>query len=833
MEKLVFRALLTLRAWRSRLGQLWLSLALGLGMTGHILAEEAPRVIRVGLELSAEPFTFVDAAGKPTGFAYDLLQAVAADQQLELEYVALPWNDVLDGFKAGRIDIICNVVDTPERRAYIDFSATTIYLRGAAYTRRDAPPLRTTADLKGRSVATLPNSRGHEYLRSKDWGLEFRYFDNMILAVDAVHEKRADIFVGTRMVADYQIRQRGYTDLVPAALELPGFHFREHFGVRPGHPELLAKLNDGLITVQRNGTYDRLYEKWIGPIEPRVLRWRDVQPYALPLIVLLVAVLAGLAWQRRVVVRVRRQAEALRRSEEQLSLVIEGSQDGFWDWDLRTGGVTRSARWAEIVGYSLHEVEASREGFLARIHPDDRARVETDEHSVWSGRDRFEVEFRMQARSGEWKWILDRGKVVARNPATGEPWRIAGTHTDITARKVAEQENEKLNRKMLETQKLESLGVLAGGIAHDFNNLLTVILGNASISQLEPGISAEERARLATIVTAAQRAADLCRQLLAYAGKGAFVIERIDLNRVALETARLLELSVQTCTLEYHLAFGLPPIEADTSQIRQIIMNLVLNAAEAIGARPGRITVSTTAVTLRDGDLPEALPAGSHLSGSYVRLEINDDGSGMPPEVLARIFDPFFTTKFAGRGLGLAAVLGIVRSHDGALTVKSQAGLGSTFRVYLPALAGVSPAPVAVTPPAPAPAITPAPAGSGTVLIADDEDSVRLLIAALLRRAGYTVVAVETGDDALRRFTAEPDRFQLALLDITMPGIDGLSALRRMRELRPALPCVILSGHSEQDAAGPFGGTGATTFLQKPFEIADLTRALARVQPAA
>ncbi len=816
-----------LRGRRPRWALLWLGLGLLLGLTGQAAAAETkPAVIRVGLEASSEPFTFANGAGQPAGFAYDLFRAVAADQKLEVEYVILPWNGVLDEFKAGRLDVICNLVDTPERRAYIDFSATTIFLRGAAYTRKDAAPLRTIDELKGRRVATLRNSRGHEYLRSKNWDVNFVYFDNMLLSVDAVHEGRADMFVGTRMVADYQLRQRGYTDIIPAPLELPGFDFREHFGVHPGQAELLAKLNDGLLTVQRDGTYDHLYEKWIGPLEPRTLRWRDVQVYALPLIVLLIAVLTGLAWQRRVLARVTRQADALRESEEQLSLVIEGSQDGFWDWDVRTGGVTRSPRWAEMLGYSLSKVEAKRDGFISLIHPDDRARVEADERSVWSGRDRFEVEFRMLARSGEWKWILDRGKVVARDPATGEPWRIAGTHTDITARKVAEQENEKLNRKMLETQKLESLGVLAGGIAHDFNNLLTVILGNASLSRIEPNISAEEKARLTTIVTAAKRAADLCRQLLAYAGKGAFVIERLDLNRVAQETARLLELSVHTCTLEFQLAPGLPPIEADPSQIQQIIMNLVLNAAEAIGARPGAIRVATSAVTLRDGDLPEILPAGTHLAGSFVQLEISDNGGGMTPDVRRRIFDPFFTTKFAGRGLGLAAVLGIVRSHGGALTVQSEAGRGSVFRVYLPVAAGAPAESVSLPP------IAPRATGSGTVLVADDEDSVRRLTSEILRRLGYTIVAVETGDDALRRFTAEPDRFQLVLLDITMPGIDGLNALRRMRELRPAVPCVILSGHSEQDATGQFGGTGATTFLQKPFEIADLVQALARVKPA-
>ncbi len=828
MHKGVFCSHPSLRIRWSRLTSLLLSLVLLSGLAGRAwAAETGHKKLRVGLEINSEPFTFADAGGQPTGFAYDLLRAVAADQKLDLEYVLLPWNDILDQFKAGQIDIICNLVDTPERRAYIDFSATTIFLQGATYTRRDAPPLRTIADLRGRSVATLRNSRSHEYLRNKNWGLEFRFFDNMIVSIDAVHDGRADMFIATRMVADYQLRQRGYTNLVLAPLELPGFDFREHFGVRPGHPELLAQLNDGLVSVQRNGTYDRLYEKWIGPIENHPIRWRDVQPYVLPLVFLLIVVFAGLAWQRRVLAKVRRQAEALRRSEEQLSLVMDGSQDGFWDWDLQTGIVARSQRWAEMLGYTLAEIPATHEGFVDNIHPDDRARVEGDERSVWHGADRFQTEFRMRGREGNWIWILDRGKVVARNPATGEPLRIAGTHTDITARKQAEQENEKLNRKMLETQKLESLGVLAGGIAHDFNNLLTVILGNASLTQVEAGVTEGERARMHTIATAAKRAADLCRQLLAYAGKGAFVIERFDLNRVTQETARLLELSVHKATLEFELAPGLPAIEADPSQIRQIIMNLVLNAAEAIGSKPGRIRVITTSVTLREGELPDALPVGTQLSGRYVRLEINDEGAGMTPDVLSRIFDPFYTTKFAGRGLGLAAVLGIVRSNKGALTVQSQLGRGSVFRVYLPASLN-APGPVdTIFAPTP---VVPKPASSGTVLVADDEASVRQVISAVLKRSGYEVVAVENGDEALRRFNAEPDRFHLALLDITMPGTDGLTALRRMRVLRPTIPCIILSGHSEQDAAGDFGGTGKTIFLQKPFDLEALSKALVRVK---
>jgi signal transduction histidine kinase len=292
---------------------------------------------------------------------------------------------------------------------------------------------------------------------------------------------------------------------------------------------------------------------------------------------------------------------------------------------------------------------------------------------------------RMRTKTGAWKWILDRGKVVARDPATGTPLRISGTHTDITDRKRAEEESDKLQHKMEEAQKLESLGVLAGGIAHDFNNLLTVILGNSTLARLESGESPANQARLDAIVTSAHRAAELCHQLLAYAGKGSYSIDRINLNEMVAETTRLLELSIsKQAKLEFALAASLPRIEADPSQIRQVIMNLVINASEALTETRGVIRISTKVVTL---PLPEAAGSSSPSEtapGDYICVEVADTGSGMTPEVLARIFDPFFTTKFTGRGLGLAAVIGIVRTHRGTLKVDSTPGKGSVFRIYLP-----------------------------------------------------------------------------------------------------------------------------------------------------
>jgi len=799
------------------------------GWVGFAHAEPpaaAPRVLRAGVESRSAPFTFADADGQATGFSTELLQAVAREQKLNVEFEVLDWSDLLARYKAGEIDIICNVADTPERRSFLDFTATTILMRSALFVRRDARPIRTIADLRGLRVATPRDSRSHEYLRKRDWGVQFVFQPSLLDCIRAVHEGGADVVFSTDVVTRYFIRTNAYTDITTAPLDLPDLIYRDHFGVHPGNPELLADLNEGLVAIQRKGIYDRLYEKWVGPIELRPLRVRDLLPYVLPLLALLLAGGAGLFWQRHTLREVKRQAEALRRSEEQLSLVLEGSQDGFWDWDLRTGTLERSERWAGMLGYRLDEIAAGRAGFISLMHPDDRDRVEKDEEFLWSNRDQFAIEFRMKAKSGEWLWVLDRGKVVVRDPVTGAPWRIAGTHTDITVRKRAEDENEALQRKMLETQKLESLGVLAGGIAHDFNNLLTAILGNASLLQLDLGADPAKASLLAKILTATRRAADLCRQLLAYAGKGAVVFERVNLSRLVRDTTRLLELSLKHAELEFALAPDLPAVEADASQIRQVIMNLVLNAAEALGGNAGKIRIVTRAVTLGADALPTALPGGSPPAGDYACLEVHDTGAGMSAEVLARIFDPFFTTKFTGRGLGLAAVLGIVRSQKGALTVQSAPGQGSSFSVYLPA-AGGNADNAATTPPFPAQLARPP--ATGTILVADDEPAIRQLATAILRRAGFEVVVASDGEEALQRFTKEPGRYRAALFDLTMPRLDGPGALRRIRVLRPDFPCILFSGHSEDEAKGDFGGTGATCFLQKPFSPESLIENVLRL----
>ena len=652
-----------------------------------LVAQSAPgpRVLRVGVETHTAPYTFADESGQPAGFSVELLRAVAAAQGLPVEFQMLEWDALLDGFKQGRIDILCNVVATPARLEFMRCSTTTMHMQGGLLLRRDAPAVRTSADLAGRRLATLRESRAHEYARAQNWNVQYVYFANLKECATAVHEGRADLLIATKLATKQLLKNTGYTDIVDADLPLPDFDYRTHFGVHLNDTELLAHLNEGLLIVHQNGVYGQLHEKWLGPLEPRKLRWRDVQGYLLPLLALTVMTLGGLLWQRRLLNRLSQQARAIRESEERLQLVFEGSQDAFWDWDVATGKILRSPRWAGMLGYTLDEISFNRQGFFDLVHPEDRSHLLEDEKKIWAGRDHYAIECRMRAKSGEWRWILDRGKVVVRDPATGEPRRLTGTHTDITDRKLAEVETSKLQHKMLEAQKLESLGVMAGGIAHDFNNLLTVILGNSTLARLDVSVSPANQVRFANIITSTNRAAELCRQLLAYAGKGSFVIERINLNEMITETTQLLELSIsKQARLEFDLAPALLRIEADSTQIRQVIMNLVINASEAHGETPGVIRLATNVITLPQPRLSGSGPASELPPGDYVCLEIADKGSGMPPEVLARIFDPFFTTKFTGRGLGLAAVRGIVRMHGGTLQVQSTPGQGSLFRIYLP-----------------------------------------------------------------------------------------------------------------------------------------------------
>ena len=388
----------------------------------------------------------------------------------------------------------------------------------------------------------------------------------------------------------------------------------------------------------------------------------------------------------------------------------------------------------------------------------------------------------------------------------------------------AEENRRKLEVKMLETQKLESLGVLAGGIAHDFNNLLMGILGNADLALplITPGSRAIQNVE--EIIRASQRAADLCRQMLAYSGKGRFVVARYDLSEIVREIAKMLEVSVsKKASLRYTLATELPAVLADATEMSQVIMNLITNASESLGDERGVISVSTGVIECDRAILSESYFDDKLSEGRYVYLEVSDNGCGMNKETLSRIFDPFYTTKFMGRGLGLAAVLGIIQGHHGAIKVQSEPGQGTRFTILLPALDGEPKEP----PPKTAWSV-PASRG-GTILLVDDDPVVREVGTQMVDGLGFRCLTAANGQEGLEVFRKHKAEIDCIILDLTMPEMGGEEVFKELRRLHGDVCVVLSSGYNEEDVTQRFIGQGLAGFVQKPYTSAKLRITLNRV----
>jgi len=385
---------------------------------------------------------------------------------------------------------------------------------------------------------------------------------------------------------------------------------------------------------------------------------------------------------------------------------------------------------------------------------------------------------------------------------------VSGIARDVTAR-------VELEERLRQTQKLESLAVLAGGVAHDFNNLLVPIMGNASLAMESLPALDPTRPLLKEVIQASERASNLTRQLVAYTGRGKFIIELVDLSELVRETAGLLRASIsRNVALQLDVATELPAVEADVTQMQQIVMNLVINAGEAIGEENGWVRVRTGTEDVDEAFAGATFVPGEIRSGRFVWLEVRDNGCGMDESTKARIFDPFFTTKFTGRGLGLSAVAGIVRSHGGMLNVDSAPGRGTTLKLWLPATSirkskGAREVPQELM-------------GRGTILLVDDEDAVRRVAKAALERYGYTVLLAEDGYQAVDTFSRTAEQVLLVILDMAMPGMGGEETFRRLKAIRPEVPVLVSSGFDELEAARRFQSGGIAGFLQKPYTVVQL-----------
>jgi two-component system cell cycle sensor histidine kinase/response regulator CckA len=509
----------------------------------------------------------------------------------------------------------------------------------------------------------------------------------------------------------------------------------------------------------------------------------------------------------------KQMEEEIRRASTVLEEAQQLASVGGWEWNVRESRLFLSPALRRIAGIADGELP-SPETVKTHMRSEEMEQLVPQVERAIERGEPFRFEFRYVLPDGRERTMNLRA--VVEPDDEGNPLRVIGVVQDVTERVEAEAARLQLEEQMQEAQRLESLGVLAGGIAHDFNNLLVGVLGNASLAMTELPADSPAKLLIDQIDIAARRAAELTKQMLAYSGRGQFVVRLLDMREVVRETAVLLESAIsKNVRMNYDFAEDVPAVRADVAQVRQLIMNLITNASDAIGEGSGEISVRIDARAMSSAELAGYSLSEGLTESTYVSIEVADNGSGMDAETSGKIFDPFFTTKFSGHGLGLAAALGIVRGHHGAIKVWSEPGKGSRFSLLFPAVEETA-ATVQTT------TADVSWEGSGTVMIVDDEEIVRRAARRILSTGGIEVVEASSGKEALEIFREEPGVYKLALVDLVMPGMSGVELVKALRALRPDLPVVFSSGYDARALAESASSDAKTSFLQKPYSARDM-----------
>ena len=503
----------------------------------------------------------------------------------------------------------------------------------------------------------------------------------------------------------------------------------------------------------------------------------------------------------------KRAEKEIQKSEERLKLALDSVSDAVWDWRIDTGEIYFSSRWFTMLGYEPYELPQEFETWKSLLHPEDRASAEQCVLRHAESGKPFEMEFRMQTKDNQWRWILARGKTVEQD-ADGKSSRMLGTHMDITERKMMEE-------RMQQAQKMEAIGTLAGGIAHDFNNILGGIFGYAQLAQLSSKDNPKASDYIDQLCVASNRAKGLVKQILAFSRQSKSEKVPTDIGLVTKEALTLLRASIPTTIeIEQNVRTGVGAVAANPNQIHQIVMNLATNAFQAIGLKSGKIVIDLgeTEIAPDDAFYPNVKP------GAYLKLVVADTGTGMNATTLNRIFEPYFTTKEQGEGtgLGLAVVHGIVRDHGGDIQVYSEIGVGTTFEVLLPLMRAEDKKTIETS--------TPLETGHETILLVDDEKVLIDIGKAMLEQLGYTVETRANPQDALNAFKAQTEKYDLVISDMTMPHMTGDTLAREIKKLRSDIPIILSTGFSEKLISEDLSEAGISHVLMKPIAFKDLAK---------
>ena len=922
------------------------------------------RTIRIGVEYNSPPLSYVSIPGQPEGFTVELLREVGFIAHIDFVFVQGGWFFLLEEFKAGRIDALANTLINNDRLKFMDFSIGHTALHSITFSRPENSPVTHTSQFVGKKMAALRGTQSYfGAVSNRGWGATIVPFNSYPEMLRAVKEGTCDFALAMRLLRTEFILARpsnlppqfvevGTTgtprvETQPDELDLRRDFMEDiisqfHIAVHKGDANNLAVINEGLATVRANGTFDRLYTKWIGPTEPHKITLQDLRPYLWPIALTGLLVFAIIAWQQAHTRTLARQAAALRKSEGDLRRTNQLGRIGGWEFDL----ATRKYSWSEQI-FHINELDptgpvpTAESGLFNGYTNADRARVSAAIVRCIADALPFDLEVEKTTAKGRRIWVRIQGSAVRE----GADVKLVGITQDITARKESEallrlknaaleasaegviitdrqgiimwvnpaftgttgyssdeavgrnsrflksgvhdaafyqaiwetilkgntwhgeitnrhksgrliierqlmspllnsageithfidvrweiteekrlaKQLEQLETQNQQLQKAESLSRMAGAIAHHFNNQLQGIMGNLEL--LKRG--SKEEARAAYVLAAethALKAAEISGLMLTYLGESTAERGPLDLAEVGAETLHLLSaVAPAGVVLKGDFAPTGPSILGNGKQIYQMISALITNAWEASPVGSATIRLSIQPAVGQSISSVNRVPANWQPSAeAYVCLQVTDTGRGIAPSDISNIYDPFYTVHKQGRGLGLSAVLGLVRSYQGAITVESVVGAGTTFRIFLPLSSTTS---LALAAQAPSQSAAPALRGR-TVLIVEDDASLRSTVKLALEIADYVVLEAADGVEAVAIFTAHQAEIGCVLCDVMMPRMNGWETLSALRKFVPQLPVIIASGYSEVHLHANLDAPPAHLFLQKPYALADLTHML-------
>ena len=769
------------------------------------------------------PYTFVNQNGNPDGFSVDLIRAIAKEMRFDLNIRVDTWDRARNALISAEIQVLPMMAYSKDRDRIFDFSVPHTIAYDAFFTRKSDSKISTPDDLRGKKVIVMTHDQAHDYLRSSKL-VESRQLilvDSLPEALKQLSSGKGDAALMPKLVGLVLAKELKLNNLALSPIVVEDYDRPFSFAVVEGNKTVLEKLSQGLSILKASGQYDNLYKKWFGALEPPGFSLSTVLKYIGGIILGFmvigsVLVLWTISLRRQVVSRTaaleeemaehHQAQEALRKSEEKYRSILDSIEDGYYEIDMDGNFTFFNDSLCRIYGYSTEELLETN------------IRTATEHNAAEKG---YQV-FRRVYHSGkaekgfEWPVIRKDGtksvveaSVTLRRDAVGKPMGFRGILRDIS-------EKRRLEAQLVRAQKMEALGTLSGGIAHDFNNLLMAIQGRISIMLMDKDALHPDYRHLQLLEKHIESAANLTRQLLGFARGGKYEVKTTDLNELIKNQNRMFGRTKKEITIHGAYEKNLWTTEVDRGQMEQVLLNLYVNAWQAMPSG-GDLYIQT-----QNAILDEHYMKPYRVNpGNYVKISVTDTGIGMDKATQEKIFDPFFTTKemSRGTGLGLASAYGIIKNHGGLINVYSEKGHGATFTIYLPASEKDVMAEKKSSAGGPL-------GGSETVLFVDDEDIIIEIAVELLAHIGYNVLKAGSGREAIAIYEANKEQIDIIILDMIMPNMSGGETYDALKRINPQVKVLLSSGYSINGHATDIMDRGCDGFIQKPFKMKELSEKL-------